>query len=101
VVGTLAGNASNGTWSAPSGAFTDIIKSTTSPTTISATYTSISSGNVLLTITTNTQQAMVAQMSRTATVNVMVNQPSIALVKRRTKNHKDTDNFLVTVAWSG
>lgn len=54
VTGTLTGNAATGTWSAPSGVFTNIVQSPGPPITVSATYTpAIVTGNVTLTITTN------------------------------------------------
>ncbi|TDD75178.1 immunoglobulin domain-containing protein [Flavobacterium caseinilyticum] len=74
VVGTLTGNANAGTWSAPSGNFSNIITSGTNPIIVSATYTpAISAGNVILTIKTNTPTGC-STLAGTATVNVTVNQ---------------------------
>ncbi|TDD94458.1 beta strand repeat-containing protein, partial [Flavobacterium cellulosilyticum] len=74
VIGTLTGNATSGTWTAPSGTFSPMVISGTNPITVSSTYTpSISSGNVALTITTNTPTGCSTQPG-TATLNVTVNQ---------------------------
>ncbi|WPR71173.1 T9SS type A sorting domain-containing protein [Flavobacterium sp. NG2] len=80
IIGTLTGNAASGTWSAPSGAFSNIVTSGTNPITVSATYTpSISSGNVTLTITTNAPSGGgCPNVPGTATVDVTVNEPSVA-----------------------
>ncbi|WP_418263734.1 immunoglobulin domain-containing protein [Flavobacterium faecale] len=76
VVGTLTGNAATGTWSAPSGTFSNIVTSGTNPITVSATYTpTITTGSVTLTITTNAPSGGgCPNIPGTATVNVTVNE---------------------------
>jgi len=106
VVGTLTGNAASGTWSAPSGTFSNIVTSGTNPKTVSATYTpSISSGNVNLTITTNTPTGTgCPNVPGTATIAVSVNQPvSIASepITTQTLCSGSTANFSVTATGTG
>jgi hypothetical protein len=76
VIGTLTGNAASGTWSAPSGSFSNIVTSGTNPVTVSATYTpSISSGNATLKITTNAPSGGgCPNVPGTANVDVTVNE---------------------------
>ncbi|MFB0904190.1 MAG: hypothetical protein QMB11_07405, partial [Nonlabens sp.] len=76
VVGTLTGNATSGIWTAQNGTFSNIVTSTTNPILVSATYTpAITSGNVILTITTNTPSGGgCPNVAGTATINLTVNQ---------------------------
>ncbi|SEA91110.1 hypothetical protein SAMN05443667_111142 [Flavobacterium gillisiae] len=76
VVGTLTGAAASGTWSAPSGTFSNIISDYISnPKTVTATYTpAITSGNVILTITTNTPSGGgCPNVAGTSQINLTVN----------------------------
>jgi len=80
VVGTLTGNAASATWSAPNGGFSNIVTSGTNPILVSATYTPstnppVTTGNVILTITTNTPSGSgCPNVAGKATINLTVNQ---------------------------
>ncbi|MFV8226812.1 T9SS type A sorting domain-containing protein [Christiangramia aquimixticola] len=80
VVGTLTGNAASGTWTATSGSFSNIVTSGTNPRTVSARYTpSLTEGNAVLTITTNTPTGGgCPNVPGKATIDVSINKPSVS-----------------------
>ena len=105
VVGTLTGNASSATWSAPSGSFSNIINNYIStPKTVTATYTpSITNGTVNLTITTNAPTGC-STTPGTAQVTVTVNEPAVITtqpVASQTMCSGSTATFSVVATGTG